>query len=202
MRMRVYRFALFAVLLASFVMVQAPQSAYACSCEPFDPEVRFPIADAVFRGRVVHADYAPASPMWAGAPSNVQTGFLVEVKDIHKGQVPSRVYFAYHYSWMCSGPPPFSVGSEYLFYSHRTPQGFAPIGGCAYVVPMANAGGDYAYILGMHTAQWPVPLRVVANALIVIGVSMPWLLLVFALLGLAALYYLVKRRRVLLRAGR
>jgi hypothetical protein len=120
MRMRVYRFALFAVLLASFVMVQAPQSAYACSCEPFDPEVRFPIADAVFRGRVVHADYAPASPMWAGAPSNVQTGFLVEVKDIHKGQVPSRVYFAYHYSWMCSGPPPFSVGSEYLFYSHRT----------------------------------------------------------------------------------
>jgi hypothetical protein len=203
MRARMHRVALFAVLLVSFAMFRAPQSAYACSCASFDPESRFSSADAVFRGRVVYADYAPASPgRWAGAPSSVQTGFLVEVKDIHKGQVPSRVYFAYYYNWMCSGPPPFSVGSEYLFYSHQTPQGFAPIGGCARVVPMANAGGDYAHILGLHTAHWPVPLRAVANALIAVGVYMPWLLPVFALLGLVAVYYHVRGRRLIMGAGR
>jgi hypothetical protein len=164
----------------------------------FEPKYRFPFADAVFRGRVRQVDYATASPgVRTDFGISLQRGVLVEVKEMYKGQVPDPVYFAYYHDPLCGGPPPFSVGSEYLFYSHQLPQGIAPIAGCARVVPMASAGEDYAYILGVNTERWPEPIRAVAHELIAAGVYTPWLLPIFALLGLAALYYHFKARRLI-----
>lgn len=193
MPIRAYRLALLPLLLAAFALFQMTPTAHACMCMPDEPEARFPTADVVFRGRVLTVDSAPApyDPRYI-----VQTGLLVEVEDVFKGQAPSRVYFAYHSDVMCGGPPPFSAGKEYFFYTHQTAQGFEPIGGCGRVVPMSHAGGDYAYWLGLDTSQWPDLVRVVAHGLIAVAVIMPWLPLALVLLGVAISCYRIRAQRL------